>query len=109
MNETALHRAAAHGTRQECEVLLNTRGTDINAKDDWNATPLHYAASKNKVDIVDLLLRHGASVNARMTTGETPLGTALTQLQRGHYVGFGDNPTPPQVIVWMLRSYGGVE
>jgi ankyrin repeat protein len=25
-----------------------------------NATPLHYAASHNKVDIVDLLLRRGA-------------------------------------------------
>lgn len=109
MSETALHQAAAYGTRQECEALLNTRGTDINAKDDWNATPLHYAASENKVEIVDLLLRRGASVNVRMTTGETPLGTALTRLQRGHYVGFGDNPTPPQVIVSMLRSYGGVE
>jgi hypothetical protein len=33
MNETALRRAAAHDTREECEALLDTDGTDIDPKD----------------------------------------------------------------------------
>lgn len=36
------------------------KGANVNATDLWKYTALHEAASKGKVDIVRLLLRHGA-------------------------------------------------
>jgi len=37
-----------------------------------NQTPLHDAAYLNKSSIVELLLTHGADVNARNADGKTP-------------------------------------
>ena len=37
------------------------------------ATPLHIACQRNKLDFVELLLKHGAQVNAPTIDGTTPL------------------------------------
>jgi len=39
-------------------------------------TPLHYAAAKGQLDVIELLLKHGADVNARDKNGYTPLHAA---------------------------------
>ena len=55
------------------------RGANINAKDDWGLTPLHYAARSNTdSSVVALLLDRGAEVNATSTEGFTPLHSAVS-------------------------------
>ncbi len=38
-------------------------GTDLNAKDEWGTTPLHYAAIEGHKEVVELLIVKGADVN----------------------------------------------
>ena len=51
-------------------------GADVNAKDAWGGTPLHYAASGGHKEIVELLIAKGAAVNAKRSDGGTPLDWA---------------------------------
>jgi ankyrin repeat protein len=52
--------------------LLLSRGADINALDrDSKATPLHYAASWGREEMVKLLLDKGARREIRNTGGKT--------------------------------------
>ena len=50
-----------------------TEGFDINAKDLDGRTPLHWAADEDQKNMFDLLLKHGADVNALNKWGQTPL------------------------------------
>ena len=47
-------------------------GSDVNAKNDYGVTPLHYAAIGHK-EIAELLISKGADVNAKDNWGRTPL------------------------------------
>ena len=38
----------------------------------WDWTPLHVATSRRETAMVELLLEHGANVNATNTSGHTP-------------------------------------
>ena len=51
-------------------------GADVNGKDAWGGTPLHYAASGGHKEIVELLIAKGAAVNAKRSDGGTPLDWA---------------------------------
>ena len=52
-------------------------GADMNARDEWEKTPLHWAASDNKnPDVAKALLAAGADVNARDRWKTTPLHLA---------------------------------
>jgi uncharacterized protein len=62
--------------------LANTRkllaqGVDVNTTDDEGLTPLHFAASRDSVDVVRLLLDAGAAVNAQSVAGDTPIYHAI--------------------------------
>uniref|UniRef100_A0A667WVU7 Poly [ADP-ribose] polymerase n=1 Tax=Myripristis murdjan TaxID=586833 RepID=A0A667WVU7_9TELE len=46
--------------RQPLRPLETTHGACVNAMDLWQFTPLHEAASKNRVEVCSLLLSHGA-------------------------------------------------
>ena len=57
-NHTALHDVAARWNIAVAAVLLE-RHADVNAIDDGDRTPLHFAAYTNNVNMVELLLDHG--------------------------------------------------
>lgn len=51
------------------EQLINTYKVDVNKPDVTGRTPLHWAADNNDVDMVRLLLTHGADANAYTRNG----------------------------------------
>ena len=52
---------------------LITQGADINARDEYERTPLHYHAQVNNVEKVALLLERGADIEAQDKYKNTPL------------------------------------
>ena len=81
-----LHVPAWHGEKRkyyETAKILIKNGTDMNAKDKKNATPLHDAAMRGSTKIAELFLQHGADANARDVNGNTPLHTAVEVIE--HY------------------------
>jgi hypothetical protein len=78
---TALHEAAWNGDRNMAWILI-AAGADPNVPHtEGGSTPLHYAILTNHVEIVKLLLEHGADVKARYRGGSTALHLAAG---RGH-------------------------
>jgi len=67
---TPLMMAAAYSSMAVMNVLV-TAGADVNAKNDFGATALHWCAGD--LQKVRLLLDKGADVNARSKMGRTPL------------------------------------
>ena len=67
-----LHDAAGNGDTVKVRQLLE-KGTDVNAKDDKQWTPLHLAASHGHYEIAKLLIEKGADVNTRGNGEMTPL------------------------------------
>ncbi|MFH1882965.1 MAG: ankyrin repeat domain-containing protein [Planctomycetota bacterium] len=74
---------------------LIAKGANVNAKDNWNWTPLHSAAYYGNKDIVELLIAKGADVTARDGDSRTPLWYAK---DKGH-----------AEIVSLLRKHGAKE
>lgn len=86
---TALHEAA---TADVARVLLGA-GALLNIRDSIGGTPLHEAATRNRLDVAGVLLEAGAGVNLRDQNQQTVLDRAqanaaspalLALLQRYH-------------------------
>ncbi|XP_011881347.1 PREDICTED: tonsoku-like protein [Vollenhovia emeryi] len=76
--ETQLHVACINGDLGAVERLLSS-GHSTNVRDHYGWSPLHEAANHGYVDIAELLLKHGASVNdpgGASCKGVTPLHDA---------------------------------
>ncbi len=56
-----------------CARLLLEHGADVNARDDWQWTPLMYAARHGAGDNLRLFLQYGADINATDATGQCAL------------------------------------
>ena len=67
---TPLHYAAAYGSVEALRVILSA-GADVNAANDFGATPLMWAIAEPEK--VHLLVAAGADVNAKSRMGRTPL------------------------------------
>ncbi|XP_034631682.1 poly [ADP-ribose] polymerase tankyrase-2 isoform X3 [Trachemys scripta elegans] len=77
-HETALHCAAASPypkRKQVCELLLR-KGANINEKTKDFLTPLHVASEKAHNDVVEVVVKHEAKVNALDSLGQTSLHRA---------------------------------
>jgi ankyrin repeat protein len=78
--DISIHKAARDGKLEAVKQRLAI-GTDVNAKDDHEWTPLHSAAFNGHKEIVKLLIAKGAEVNAKAGNGMTPLRYVA---QEGH-------------------------
>ncbi|KAJ5490973.1 hypothetical protein N7539_002540 [Penicillium diatomitis] len=79
LGRTPLHWACAQGNWRFAELLLTRPDgpkAKIDAAESRGKTALHIAAAHDRVDIVQLLLRHHASINACSDGGWTPLHNA---------------------------------
>ncbi|XP_076987612.1 B-cell lymphoma 3 protein isoform X2 [Tamandua tetradactyla] len=73
---TALH-VAVNTECQEAVLLLLERGADVDSVDIKSGrSPLIHAVENNSLSMVQLLLQHGANVNAQMYSGSSALHSA---------------------------------
>lgn len=80
MAQTPLHVSAGHNRTEIVKFLLDWQGTDkveMEAKNMYGETPLHMAAKNGCNEATQLLLAHGAFVEARANNGMTPLHLAV--------------------------------
>ena len=60
-NQNLLHLAAS----KEVAELLIAKGADVNAKDRYGFTPLHFAAAFDRIEVAQMLIAQGADINAQ--------------------------------------------
>ena len=70
-NSTPLHRAAQ--SNAEAVPALIEAGVDVNVRDPYGETPLHFAARNEDPLAAKALVEAGADTNARAERGEAPL------------------------------------
>jgi ankyrin repeat protein len=76
--DISIHVAAGRGNIKTIKQHI-AAGTDANAKDDYEQTPLHMAALHGEEEVAELLIAEGADVNAQRDGGGTPLDLAYTR------------------------------
>jgi len=79
MGRTPLHYAANNHHKEVVELLIE-KGADVNARERYLCTPLHYALPS--IEIVRLLVANGADVNAKDKEGQTPLDYAESNVRQ---------------------------
>jgi ankyrin repeat protein len=83
--EREIIKAAKSGAVLRVKELLEQDASLVSAKDSDGSTPLHCATWKGHVEVVTVLLKHGADVNAENNNdhwGTTPLHAAAHANQR---------------------------
>ncbi len=73
---TELHDAAIAADGARCRQLL-AENANPNVVDTLGWTPLHFAADRQAIEVVDALLAAGATVDALDKHGNSPLGNAV--------------------------------
>lgn len=68
--------AAGENKLEVLEEVIAKKPSIVNVTDSDGYTPLHKACYNNNVEMVKLLLRHGANLEARTELGWTPLHSA---------------------------------
>lgn len=80
---SALHFAVGHTSSNGVEILklLLASKADVNAKAEYQRTPLHFAAQSGNAVTVKLLIERKADVDAQQRDSKTPLHLAAS---KGH-------------------------
>ena len=82
--ETKLFKAIRDGKVKKVRALMQ-KGVNLDCKNNYGKTPLHYAVSAlgvyKKETIVELLLQNGAKIEEKNSNGQTPLEIAVLNEQ----------------------------
>lgn len=70
---------AAEDDYTDCVRLLLDNGAIVDSKNQQNQTPLHLACLSQCVETIDILIKHGANVNAIYRDGRTALHAAIVR------------------------------
>jgi ankyrin repeat protein len=89
-----------NGFLNAVSYLVDEHGADVNLKDAWGYTPLHYAAVRGGNDLIEYLVEKGADVTIPSRLGQSPVDMA-----RGGQGGFFLR-TPYPKTVELLQSLG---
>ena len=79
-----IYKAIDKGDLKEVTRLLDAGEANVDEPNPVMMTPLFRAVTKNRVEIVALLLKRGADVNFRDDLDSTPLMCAVTYLHKYH-------------------------
>ncbi|XP_074864109.1 BCL-6 corepressor-like protein 1 [Carettochelys insculpta] len=90
--ETLLQRAARLGYKDVVLYCLQKKSSEVNHRDNAGYTALHEACARGWIDILHVLLEHGANVNCSAQDGTRPVHDAVVN----------DNLE----TMWLLLSYG---
>jgi ankyrin repeat protein len=82
---TPLHDASC---RDVAELLI-AYGARVDARDKYGDTPLHEAVRRDRCDVVEVLLKHGANPNEIGALGTTPLYLAKSECVRNALIKAG--------------------
>lgn len=76
------HRHVPDGWVPAVKFLVEELGADVNARDHNGYTPLHHAAARGDVALIQYLVSKGADVKAVARTGQTTVDMANGPVQR---------------------------
>jgi ankyrin repeat protein len=77
---TLLHIATQNKDIEMVKFLISDKRVNINSKNHWDFTPLHFAARSGCLEVVKLLVENGANLEAKSSTyynTNTPLSLAI--------------------------------
>ena len=80
--------------------LVEEHGADVNLRDSWGYTPMHYAASRGDNELIVYLVAQGGDV-----TVITRLGQSTADMARGGRSGFFTRVAYPETVA-LLQSLG---
>lgn len=113
---TPLQLAVIIGAKRRIVRLLLERGANPNVREESRGdTPLHYAISLRRDDLVEELLDGGADVNAKNRDGWSPLRLAVTEKNEGavNLIVEKNRNVPLEDLLWgdnwfesLLRRWG---
>ena len=75
---------------EEAVKLLLDAGADVNAVNEADFTALHGAAYRGLNEVIQILVEHGANINARDFRGRTPYRLAEGNKQAFYFQEFPD-------------------
>jgi ankyrin repeat protein len=101
--------AAQHGDVQRVQELLAADPTLVNARGEYDKTPLHWAAEKNDRRLAEVLVAAGADVNAETSWGSTPLQWAANMGSRDVAGLLLENGAAPQLNMWAAAGLGMID
>lgn len=81
LRNTPLHAGLSGPMGTDGVRLLVEAGADVNARQHGGFTPMHSAANRGSIEIIDLLLERGADPDAAAEDGRRPIDFAR---ERGH-------------------------
>ena len=88
----SIHQLARDGDLDNLKILLAAPNSDalrsINELDEKKLTPLHYAAKHSNIEVMKLLVEHGANVNKLGDDAMSPLHYAARLVFENNVLSF---------------------
>jgi len=101
-----IHQAAMQGNLEAVKQYL-AAGKDVNAKDGFGRTLLHWTADRGHQEIVEFLIANNADVNTQDMSGNTPLSLARNWSRNEIVEILGKHGG--KILIWEAIEEGNLE